>query len=186
MSLRHALLGLLYEEPASGYDLLQIFKKSLHNTWPATQSQVYTELTRLADTGLLTVTERGPRGRKEYSITDAGVTELRRWLLDREPEPHPRSETLLRVFLLGAVTRDQARDYLTWIADRAADDLTALKALGDTIAWNHEDLSHYGALVLEFGKRLAVMSEEWAQWAASQIPPDETSRWTAEDSRPRP
>ena len=47
MSLRYALLGLLREGPASGYDLMQIFKLSLANTWPATQSQVYTELGKI-------------------------------------------------------------------------------------------------------------------------------------------
>ena len=49
MSLRHALLGLLRGGPASGYDLMQVFRLSLHNTWPATQGQVYTELGKLAN-----------------------------------------------------------------------------------------------------------------------------------------
>ena len=44
MSLRHALLGLLAEHPASGYDLLKQFEGSLAFVWPATQSQLYTEL----------------------------------------------------------------------------------------------------------------------------------------------
>jgi PadR family transcriptional regulator, regulatory protein AphA len=170
MSLRYALLGLLREEPASGYDLLQIFRKSLHNTWPATQSQVYTELTKLADSGMLSVTAHGPRGRKEYAITDAGLADLRHWLLETEPDLHPRSEGLLRVFLLGALTRDQARGYLTWLADRSVDDIAALEALDASLRWDDEDLSLYGRLVLEFGKRLSAMSEEWAKWALTQIP----------------
>lgn len=55
MSLRHALLGLLSERPASGYDLLKLFETSLANAWPATQSQIYTELTKLADAYLIAV-----------------------------------------------------------------------------------------------------------------------------------
>jgi PadR family transcriptional regulator AphA len=170
MSLRYALLGLLREEPASGYDLLQIFRKSLNNTWPATQSQVYTELTKLAEAGLLSVTAQGARGRKEYALTDAGLAELRRWLLETEPELHPRSEGLLRVFLLGALTRDQARSYLTWLVRRSAEDIAAFEAIDAAIDWNEEDLSLYGRLVLEYGKRLATMSEEWAEWAVTQVP----------------
>jgi PadR family transcriptional regulator, regulatory protein AphA len=108
MSLRHALLGILREGPASGYDLLQVFKLSLQSTWPATQSQIYTELTKLADGGLLAVTAHGPRGRKEYTLTSNGLAELQRWLVETEPEPH-RNEMMLRVFLLGALNRDQAR-----------------------------------------------------------------------------
>jgi PadR family transcriptional regulator, regulatory protein AphA len=171
MSLRHALLGLLRDGPASGYDLLRIFKRSLHNAWPATQSQVYTELTKLADAGLLSVTAQGPRGRKEYALTDAGLAELRRWLLETEPDLHPRSDGLLRVFLLGALTRDQARDYLAWLAARSAEDIAVLEALEADINWDdNDDITRYGRLVLEYGKRLSAMSEDWAKWAADQIP----------------
>jgi PadR family transcriptional regulator, regulatory protein AphA len=170
MSLRHALLGLLREGPASGYDLLLIFKHSLNNTWPATQSQVYTELTKLAGAGLLSVTAEGPRGRKEYALTEAGLAELRHWLLETEPDLHPRSDALLRVFLLGALTREQAKSYLDWLAKRAAEDVIALETLEASIDWTEEDLQVYGKLVLEFGKRLSAMSEEWATWAAKQIP----------------
>jgi DNA-binding PadR family transcriptional regulator len=169
MSLRHALLGLLHDGPASGYDLMQVFKLSLHNTWPATQSQVYTELTRLAGAGLLSVSEEGPRGRKEYALTDAGRRELRRWLLETEPDRYPRSEALLRVFLLGALTRDEAKGYLTWLGDRAAEDAVMLETFESSIDWNDEDLSLYGRLVIDFGKRLWVMSQEWSQWAAEQV-----------------
>jgi PadR family transcriptional regulator, regulatory protein AphA len=170
MSLRHALLGLLREGPASGYDLLQEFKLSLHNVWPATQSQLYTELGKLADEGLLTVTPNGARGRKEYALTDAGLGELRRWLLETEPELHPRSEGLLRVFLLGALTRDQARAYLGWLAERSAEDLAGLRAFDAAADWTDEDLHVYGRLVLEYGKRLSAMSEDWARWALTQLP----------------
>jgi PadR family transcriptional regulator, regulatory protein AphA len=169
VSLRHALLGILREGPASGYDLLQIFKVSLHNAWPATQSQVYTELTKLADAGLLSVTAHGPRGRKEYTLTDDGLAELQRWLLETKPEPH-RNDAMLRVFLLGALTRDQAREYLDWLAQSAAKNLTELETLDATLDWDDEDLSFYGRLVLEYGKRLQAVNREWAAWAASQVP----------------
>jgi PadR family transcriptional regulator, regulatory protein AphA len=170
MSLRYALLGLLREGPASGYDLLQVFRLSLNSTWPATQSQIYTELTKLADAGLLAASAQGSRGRKEYTLTDAGLAELRQWLLQTKPDIHPRSEALMRVFILGALSRDEARDYLRWLAGRNAEEAAALKALEDSIEWDDQDLSFHGHLVLEFGKRLRAMTEEWARWAADQIP----------------
>ena len=71
MSLRIAALGLLAQEPGSGYDLLKLFEKSMANVWPATQSQLYGELNKLADAGLIEVSDVGPRGRKEYRITEA-------------------------------------------------------------------------------------------------------------------
>ena len=88
MSLRYALLGLLAEEPASGYDLARKFERNLSRyAWHAQQSQIYPELNRLAADGLATVIEEGPRGRRTYAITEVGRSELRRWVLDPNDEP---------------------------------------------------------------------------------------------------
>ncbi|MFF4398246.1 PadR family transcriptional regulator [Streptomyces sp. NPDC001480] len=169
MSLRHALLGLLSEHPASGYDLLKLFETSLANVWPATQSQIYTELTKLADAGLITVTAEGPRGRKEYALTDDGMTELRHWLTETRPQRTVRSDILLRVFFLGVLPPEQARAYLAELvelSDRVHDDL---RHLVDSIDWDEGDLSVYGRIVLEYGLRFNAMRREWAEWAAGLI-----------------
>ena len=70
-------------------------------TWPATQSQLYGELNKLADAGLIEVGDIGPRGRKEYRVTEAGRQDLLRWLTDPGADPPFRSAGLLRIFLLG-------------------------------------------------------------------------------------
>ena len=78
VSLRIAALGATgRRNPGSGYDLLKHFEKSMANVWPATQSQLYGELNKLADAELIEVSAIGPRGRKEYRITEAGRAELR-------------------------------------------------------------------------------------------------------------
>src|SRR6188508_3579467 len=87
VSLRMAALGLLAREPASGYDLLRTFEQSMANVWPATQSQLYGELNKLAADGLIEVSDVGPRGRKEYQVTDAGRTELIRWVTNPRDDP---------------------------------------------------------------------------------------------------
>jgi DNA-binding PadR family transcriptional regulator len=106
VSLRMAALGLLAQQPGSGYDLLKTFEKSMANVWPATQSQLYGELNKLADAGLIEVTDIGPRGRKEYGITPAGRAELQRWVMSPEDDPPFRTASLLRVFLLGEIEPD--------------------------------------------------------------------------------
>ena len=102
VSLRYAALGLLAQQPGSGYDLLKRFENSMANVWPATQSQLYGELNKLADAGLIEVGDIGPRGRKEYRVTEAGRQDLLRWLTDPGADPPFRSAGLLRIFLLGA------------------------------------------------------------------------------------
>ena len=169
MSIRHAVLGLLAERPASGYDLMRLFETSLANVWPATQSQVYGELGKLASAGLLTVAAQGPRGRKEYRITDEGLAELRHWLTETEPERFRRSESLLRVFFLGVLTPVEAAVYLGLEATRAATAHAALEEVKERVDREEGPLSVHGRLALEYGLRQTAMQEEWARWAAAQV-----------------
>lgn len=169
MSLRHALLGLLTERPASGYDLLKLFETSLANVWPATQSQIYTELTRLAGSGLITVAAEGPRGRKEYALTDEGLAELRHWLTETKPQRNTRSDILLRVFFLGVLRPEQARAYLTELIEMSEQSHEQLRRLTESIDWDDDALSVYGRIALEYGLRFNAMRREWAEWAAGQI-----------------
>jgi PadR family transcriptional regulator AphA len=169
MSLRHAVLGLLAEGPASGYDLMKLFDVSLANTWPATQSQLYGELGKLADAGLVTVAAEGPRGRKEYAITEEGRAELRRWITEVEPSRPHRSDMLLRVFFLSQVPPEQARAYLRAQADLAAERLARLESIRPFVESGTDNLSRNGRIALEYGLRLSRLQQEWATWAADQI-----------------
>ncbi|MFD5394623.1 PadR family transcriptional regulator [Streptomyces sp. NPDC127097] len=169
MSLRHAVLGLLAESPASGYDLMKLFNASLASVWPATQSQVYGELTKLTTAGLVEVAAHGPRGRKEYAITEDGLAELRHWLTEVEPSGPQRHDGLLRVFFLGIVTPLEAQTFLLHQAERAARTRATLEHLEETAEWDEEMISVYGRIALEYGLRISAMQEEWARWAADEV-----------------
>jgi DNA-binding PadR family transcriptional regulator len=170
MSLRHAVLGLLSRGPASGYDLLRTFRGSLANVWPATQSQLYGELGKLADSGLAEVVSEGARGRKEYALTEAGLVELRHWLIDVEPSALPRSDVLLRVFFLGLLEPVQAREFLKRRRAQASARHGQLLVIREQIAGDAGPLTEYGRLALEWGLRFTDMQREWAEWASGQSP----------------
>lgn len=190
MSLRHALLGLLAERPASGYDLLKQFETSLAMVWPAQQSQVYGELGKLHEAGLIEITGTGARNRREYGITDAGRTELRQWLTEPGLDLAFRSATLLRVFFLWTLARDEGTAYLDQFARANQARLAALEAIRDNVAWLGDPAQVCGWLVLEYGIRGSQTAEQWAQWAAEQLtehlspsPPDQPAA-SPEDRRP--
>ncbi|WP_435972523.1 PadR family transcriptional regulator [Streptomyces sp. Qhu_M48] len=79
MSLKHAVLAALLEGEASGYDLAKIFDVSVANFWAATPQQLYRELDRLAEAGLITARvveqERRPNKRM-FSLTEPGLRDL--------------------------------------------------------------------------------------------------------------
>jgi DNA-binding PadR family transcriptional regulator len=169
VSLRIAALGLLAWEPASGYDLLKHFEKSMANVWPATQSQLYGELNKLADAGLIEVSDIGPRGRKEYRITEAGRAEIRRWVANPQDDPPYRSAGLLRVFLLDAIPREQARAHMVAVAEHADAEVKRLDLLRNSIDWGEDESFFYGHAALEYGLRMNAMEADWARWLVKAI-----------------
>lgn len=173
MSLRHALLGLLADRPGSGWDLLKRFETSLAFVWPATQSQLYTELGRLTDDGCIEVAAVGARNRKEYAITETGRDELTAWITGDEPDRGRRNEALLRVFFLWSVDREAARAYLEHEAAvyRAFHDV--LEAVDRDTAWDESDFDRWARVALENGLRVTAANEAWAHWAVDRLDADD-------------
>jgi DNA-binding PadR family transcriptional regulator len=173
MSLRHALLGLLAEQPASGWDLSRRFQDVLGAVWPAGHPQIYGELRRLEQDGLLEVDSQGPRRRKAYRITDTGLTEVRRWLTAAEVDHTLRLEPLLRSVFFWLMSPEQLAAHL----DREAAYFESLVATYRTLA-EAKDRGEYGTspqtqalrVAVEAGVRLNQALAEWARWAKT-VPP---------------
>ena len=133
------------------------------NVWPATQSQLYGELNRLADTGLIEVSAIGPRGRKEYRATPTGRAELLRWIANPQDDLPERSAKLLRVFLLGELPRAQAGAHLRALADHSDSEIDRLSQLERSISWGDTDSEFFAHAALEYGLRVNAMQAEWAR-----------------------
>lgn len=79
-----SLLGFLHDGPLTGWDLVVTSQLVIGDFWSLTQSQVYRELSAMAETGLVTAGERGRRDRRPYTISEAGRAAFSHWL-EREP-----------------------------------------------------------------------------------------------------
>lgn len=139
------------------------------NVWPATQSQLYGELNKLADAGLIEAAELGPRGRKEYAITDAGRAELRRWMTSPQEDPAFRSAKLLRVFLLDQLAPDQAGRYLTALRANADREHQRYAQMRDSNVWPEDDEAFFARAALENGLRFTQMEADWASWVLDEL-----------------
>ena len=99
MSLPHALLTALVEQPSSGSDLAGRFARSIGYFWHATHQQIYRELGRLEAAGWVeSLPLESGRGRKKvYQVLPAGRAELERWVAqDQHPKPL-RDEFMVRL-----------------------------------------------------------------------------------------
>jgi DNA-binding PadR family transcriptional regulator len=113
--LRHALLGVLKDRPLTGYDLVRHFQGTVGFLWSAPQSQIYPELRRMEAAGFIQarVAPRGQRAQKRiYSVTDAGMIELRRWATDFIPLPAQRDPIHLKAAFFDLAPLESVREQL--------------------------------------------------------------------------
>jgi DNA-binding PadR family transcriptional regulator len=98
----YVVLGLVSVRPTAGHELAGFSERSIGNFFPIARSQIYSELDRLCQLGLLSVTEvpqdRWPT-KRVYELTEGGQSELRRWL-EHAPVEADRNRNLflVRVF----------------------------------------------------------------------------------------
>src|SRR5215831_18220261 len=147
VSLRHALLGVLKDRPLTGYDLVRYFQGTVGFLWSAPQSQIYPELRRMEAEGLVTaaVKPRGQRAQKRiYSVTDAGMAELRRWATDFMPLPAQRDPLFLKAAFFDLAPLEAVREQL--------------RAHIAQFQWR---LEQWQARVAAIGERRAELVEVW-------------------------
>jgi DNA-binding PadR family transcriptional regulator len=116
MSLQHAILGVLEARPMTGYELTRFFESTARWVWSAPQSQIYPLLHRLEAEGLIRGENqlRGQKLRRTlYSLTEAGLTDLRHWLVEPHDEPPVRDPLLLQALFLDTVDPPDAERVLS-------------------------------------------------------------------------
>jgi PadR family transcriptional regulator, regulatory protein AphA len=95
------ILGMLALGKRSGYDIKQFVDKSTRHFWAASYGQIYPELRRLEDQGLVRGRPEpsGGRARTVFELTEAGEAVLGDWLRsDLEPLYELRDEGMLKLF----------------------------------------------------------------------------------------
>jgi DNA-binding PadR family transcriptional regulator len=105
----YLMLGMLRLGIRSGYAIKKATDVSTKYFWPTSLAQVYPELARLEDAGLVTRRDdpHGARTRSSYQLTDHGEEALLAWLRStHEAPPQVRDERLLRLFFADALSRE--------------------------------------------------------------------------------
>jgi len=125
----YALLGLLYREPAHGYELHKIIADpaGIGIIWGIKIANLYAQLAKLERTGLIKGEEQAGEdrpARTEYKLTETGKAAFETWLTDVVQHPREfRQEFMLRYYFLAQYRQDmlnencqvQLKDCQTWL-----------------------------------------------------------------------
>ncbi|MCZ7573732.1 MAG: PadR family transcriptional regulator [Ardenticatenaceae bacterium] len=108
MSVRNAILGLLAHRPRHGYELHDAFEAMVggEQNWDLKPAQVYTTLSRLEKQGLVVedgVEQDGGPEKHIYTLTEAGLAELKEWFAQPVLNDHRRDAFFLKLMLSLAV-----------------------------------------------------------------------------------
>lgn len=106
----YVILGMLKLGRRTGYEIKSLVDVSTRFFWAASYGQIYPELKRLEDAGLIRGRDEreGARRRRAYELTAAGEKALHGWLASDEPLAHEmRDEGMLKFFFADALEPDE-------------------------------------------------------------------------------
>jgi DNA-binding PadR family transcriptional regulator len=101
MALAHAILATLMDCPCSGYDLRKRFEGSVGFFWQASFQQIYRELGKLEEQGLVQsegIAQQGRPDKKMFSVTAAGEGFLQSWIQQPCEIAPLRDDLLVKMF----------------------------------------------------------------------------------------
>jgi PadR family transcriptional regulator AphA len=159
------MLGMIRLGARSGYAIKQATDASTRFFWPTSLAQVYPELAKLEEAGLLTRRSdpRGKRARSSYELTEQGNAALLSWLRSTHEVPLKfRDEGLLRLFFSDALPREDQLALVERLRERAK---TAGAHMRDEILPLASELEQSGtrgpAIVARLGFDTYTYIEQW-------------------------
>lgn len=170
----YALLSQLSLRPWSTYELARQSARYFRYVWPRAESAIYREVKHLAKAGLVDARKEfvGRRARTVYSISEAGLTELREWL-DTPPTPFAMEfEGMLRLFVAPVAEPGQVRAAL----EQVRVDNQQMLEFGGQVKQEYldgrgalQDQIYVRALAIDFFVSLLNMVDAWVDRTLDEV-----------------
>lgn len=162
----YVILGMVSREPRSGYEIKALVDDTTRFFWAASYGQIYPELKRLSEAGLVEGRDapRGDRKRTVYAITDDGLSELKDWLR-RPPETREmREEGLLKLFFSGVIAAEEAAETLRAMREYREGIVARLRAMEPAAQAKLDDNDDpFSLMVLQGGIEFNQWFAEWCE-----------------------
>ncbi|HEY1286359.1 MAG TPA: PadR family transcriptional regulator [Solirubrobacterales bacterium] len=164
----YVILGMVSGEPRSGYEIKAIVDNTVRFFWAASYGQIYPELKRLSEAGLIAGSDapRGDRKRTVYEITADGEAELRDWLRRPPETAEMREEGLLKLFFSGSLEPEEAAATLRAMRERKEELGRQLRAMEPEKAGLEDP---FPLIVLRAGIEFNEWFAEWCERMEAQL-----------------
>ncbi len=164
----YVILGMIRGEPRSGYKIKSLVDETTRFFWAASYGQIYPELKRLAEAGLVEGIDSptGGRRRTVYEITADGEEELKAWLRQPPETYEMREEGLLKLFFADALPPEEAVEILRAMRSHRLAVAAQLREM-EPKALEKDD--PFPAIVLRGGVEFTEWFADWCERMEAQI-----------------
>jgi PadR family transcriptional regulator AphA len=168
----YVILGMVSREPRSGYEIKALVDNTTRFFWAASYGQIYPELRRLSEAGLVEGVDapRGERKRTVYAITVDGEKELKAWLRQPPETFEMREEGLLKLFFAGVLEPSEAAGTLREMRayrHGLAEQLRALEPMARQKEEENDD--PFPLMVLQGGIEFNEWFADWCERMESRL-----------------
>jgi PadR family transcriptional regulator AphA len=160
-SLRYNILGILAQEPMSGYDIKRLFKDLSWLVRSPSPGSLYPILRTLLEEGQVTVQvvpSLDRPARKIYKLTETGRQELQAWMEQPVAPDTSLKGFVMHLLLTSAVSRNKLAAHLR---QRRAQVMARRADLEQSLGLLEEDADLGRRLTLEYGLALATAELAW-------------------------
>ena len=164
----YVILGMIRGAPKSGYEIKAAVDETTRFFWAASYGQIYPELKRLSEAGLVEGVDSptGGRRRTVYEITADGEEELKAWLRQPPGTYEMREEGLLKLFFADALPREEAVEILRAMRDYRRSVHQQLVAMEPMAAAKPDP---FPLMVLRGGIEFTEWFADWCERMEAQI-----------------
>jgi len=157
----YVILGMVSREARSGYEIKAAVDSSTRFFWAASYGQIYPELKRLSEAGLVEGIDapRGERKRTVYAITADGEAELVDWLRQPPETAEMREEGLLKLFFAGVLPPEDAVATLRAMRERRLELVGRLRGMEPTAL----EKDPFSLMVLQGGIEFNEWFADWCE-----------------------
>jgi PadR family transcriptional regulator AphA len=171
------ILGMLAARPRSGYEIKRLVDNSARYFWAASYGQIYPELKKLEQEGLITGTDsaQGARQRTVFKLTAQGRRAAKDWIAGPPEILETRDEGLLKLFFAGSIDPRRAAEIARERAATSRSKADQLRAIADAVEETGkpdgaEARPDAGSLaVLRYGIEMSEWTADWFERTAEDL-----------------
>jgi DNA-binding PadR family transcriptional regulator len=156
MNIQDVILGFLYEEPMSGYDIKQMMENSVSYFFDASFGAIYPALRKMEKEGLVekkVIQQEGKPNKNLFVITESGKEQFQQYLYSPVNPTVTRSDVLIRIFFGRFTTKENIVKWLQGEREKSQSMYDHLLSVEET----YPNMETNKRFTLEFGIRQAKM-----------------------------